>query len=105
MNEQCGSLPATIGEAVKILLADLSLREKAVIVNMERADLMNLHFSIGMSMFIRRRFNLWVDNDEFIESCCLYSGKKQLNIIDIPPVIVEALWEKLQNDHALAGLR
>jgi len=43
MDQQSKALPRTVEQAVKILLADLSLHEKTVIADMQKDDILNGH--------------------------------------------------------------
>jgi hypothetical protein len=92
--------PETLNEAVDRLLSELSEADKAKIKSMEKEDLWDVHFSLGLS--IRNRFGLHAGNRKLMESCA-----RQLHPNDPKPtfafheddassVIVEALWERLQ---------
>jgi len=99
MNKKSKALPKTVEQAVDILLSDLSLQEKTAIVNMQKDSLNALHFSLGR--FIRNKFSLVVDNRELMKSCRLLLGKQDLHPDDASSVIIESLWETLQDTHAL----
>ena len=99
MNEKSKALPKTVEQAVDILLSDLLLQEKTAIANMQRDNLTDLHFSLGR--FIRNEFNLLADNEKLMDSCRLLSGKQDLHPDDASSVIIESLWETLQDTHAL----
>jgi len=58
MDEKSKALPKTVEQAVNHLLSDLSLQEKTAIANMQKDDLVDLHFSLGR--FIRNEFKLQI---------------------------------------------
>ena len=99
MNKRSKVLPKTVAQAVSLLLSDLSLQEKTAIANMQKDSLVDLHFSLGR--FIRNEFKLQADNKKLMESCCLLSGKQDLHADDVSSVIIESLWENLQDTHVL----
>lgn len=99
MDERSKVLPKTVAQAVSHLLSNLSLQEKTAIANMQKDNLVDLHFSLGR--FIRNEFNLLADNKKLMESCRLLSGKRDLHADDVSSVIIESLWENLQDTHVL----
>ena len=99
MDEKSKALPKTVAQAVNLLLSDLSLQEKTAIANMQKDNLVDLHFSLGR--LIRNEFKLQTDNKELVESCRLLSGKRDLHADDVSSVIIESLWENLQDTHVL----
>lgn len=103
MSEKNKRLQTTVDQAVDMLLSELSIEEKTKIANMSKDNLINLHFSLGMS--IRNEFRLWTDNKELLESCRLLSGKQDLNVDDASSKIVEDLWKKLQETDLLRVLK
>ena len=58
--------PATIDEAVGVVIASLSDREKAAIAAMAESELIGLHFCLGM--WIRNNLGLWQGNDELMQA-------------------------------------
>ena len=99
MDEKSKALPKTVEQAVDILLSGLSLQEKTAIANMQKDNLVDLHFSLGR--FIRNKFKLLTDNEKLMESCSLLSGEQDLHADDASSVIIESLWESLQDNHVL----
>jgi hypothetical protein len=92
--------PESLDEAVDRLLSELSEEDKSKIKNMEKENLSNAHFSLGIS--IRNRFGLHAGNRKLMES---YARQRRPD--DTEPmfafhedeassVIIEALWERLQ---------
>jgi hypothetical protein len=85
--------PKSVDEAVEILILGMSEEELKKIREMDKDDLIELHFNLGM--FIRNSFGLWGDNDALIKSCMKKSG-----VVDADPassVIIKALWKKIRN--------
>ncbi len=86
--------PKTVEEAVNQLISELPIHDKRRISNMSEDALGNLHFSLGQ--VIRNEFGLWAGNEELLESCRSVAGKTDLHIDSASSVIIEALWERLQ---------
>ncbi len=98
MNQASNNIPKTVDEAVQRLISDLSLKDKNTIANMDEADLINLHFSLGLS--IRNRF-FYPRNEQLLESCRFVSKDKYLHWDQASTVIIKKLWEKLRETHKL----
>jgi hypothetical protein len=90
--------PETVTEAVEKLISELSLKDKTAIANMDEDDLINLHFSLGLS--IRNAF-LHPRNERLLESCRFLSQDKYLHWDQAPSVIIKALWKRLRETHRL----
>jgi hypothetical protein len=90
--------PKTVDETVKILINELSLKDKNTIANMAEGDLVDLHFSLGMS--IRNRF-LYPCNEGLLESCRQKAKDKYLHWDQASGVILKSLWKKLKETHKL----
>jgi len=103
MSEKNKRLPTTVDQAVDMLLSELSIEEKTKIANMSKDNLVNLHFSLGI--YIRNEFKLWTGNKELLQSCRLLSGKQDLHVDDASSIIIEDLWEKLQETDLLKVLK
>lgn len=58
--------PATVDEAVGVVIASLSDEEKATIGAMAESELVSLHVSLGA--WIRNNFGLWSGNLPLLES-------------------------------------
>jgi hypothetical protein len=95
-------LPKTADEAVKRLITELSLKDKTTISNMDEADLINLHFSLGLS--IRNRF-LYPRNEKLLESCRQEAMDKYLHWDQASAVIIKRLWKKLKRTYKLRVLK
>jgi len=95
-------LPKTVDEAVKRLIAELSLKDKTTISNMAEADLDDLHFSLGIS--IRNRY-LYPRNEQLLESCRQEAKDKYLHWDQASAVIIKRLWEKLKGSHKLRVIK
>jgi hypothetical protein len=80
--------PQTIDEAVARLLELMKPEDVEQIRQMEKGELVSLHFSLGM--FIRNNFGLWNENKALGASADSASMK-----------IIEALWERLQDDDVI----
>lgn len=82
------TMPKTVNEAVTILLSEMSGREKLILLNIKREDLILSHLTWGEK--IRNRFGLWSDNDGLIKDA------KVSHPDSVSMKIMEAVWEALQ---------
>jgi hypothetical protein len=98
MNRTNNNIPKTVDEAVQKLMSDLSLKDKNTIANMDEADLINLHFFLGLS--IRNKF-LYPRNEQLLESCRFVSKDKYLHWDQAASVIIRELWKRLRETYKL----
>jgi hypothetical protein len=91
-------LPKTVDEAVNILTNELSLKDKTTLADMTEIDLVDLHFSLGLS--IRNRY-LYPRNENLLESCRQEAKEKYLHWDQASNVIIRALWKRLKESHRL----
>jgi hypothetical protein len=82
------AMPKTVKDAVAILLSEMSGRDKLVLRNINKEDLIFAHLSWGVD--IRDKFGLWSGNDALIKD-----GKVD-HPDSVSTVIMEAVWEELQ---------
>jgi hypothetical protein len=83
-------------------MTDLSLKDKNTITNMDEADLINLHFSLGLS--IRNKF-FYPRTEQLLESCRFVSKDKYLHWDEAASVIIRELWKRLIETHKLRVLK
>jgi len=79
------------------------LKDKAKIAKMGEYDLSALPLTMGQ--YIREQFGLGRGNEKLMESCCSISGEDDLHEETASMVIIEALWQKLRQTHALRVLK
>ena len=79
--------PATVDEAVGVMIATLSDEDKVMIAALGQPDLIGLH--MGLGAWIRNNFGLWSGNRLLLES----TGEP--NADDASMVIVESIWHRL----------
>lgn len=91
-------LPKTVDEAIKRLTTELPLKDKTTISNMDEPNLINLHFSLGLS--IRNKF-LYHRNEQLLESCWHEALDKYLHWDQASTVKIKKLWEKLRKTYKL----
>lgn len=82
--------PATIDEAVGVVIATLADEDKTKIAAMPESALLRLHGGLGV--WIRNNLGLWSSNKTLLES----AGAS--NPDDTSSVIILALWRRLQED-------
>jgi hypothetical protein len=90
--------PATVDEAVYLLMSGMKLRDLTKLAKMPKDDLINLHFTVGMQ--IRSNF-VYPRNDKLLQSCREISGDKYLHFAQMHMVIIRELWKRLQETHKL----
>jgi hypothetical protein len=96
--KKSSNLPKTLDEAVGRLISEMSLKDKTFIANMAEADLIGLHFSLGL--YIKNRF-LSPRNEKLLESCRHVTQDKYLHWDQAAMVIIKVLWKRLQENHKL----
>jgi hypothetical protein len=84
--------PATIDEAVGVVIAALSDDERASIAALAQAELIGLHFGLGA--WIRNNLGLWKGNDALTQA--IRERDPEIHPDDASMVIVEAVWERLR---------
>jgi len=96
--------PRTLSEAVDRLVLMLSQAEKEEIAALTEADLIGLHFGLGMQ--IRNDFGLWQSNRLLLLDCqrikygdTAYPAEGLLLIDpdDVSMMIIRALWTRLRH--------
>ncbi|PIE67219.1 MAG: hypothetical protein CSA23_05050 [Deltaproteobacteria bacterium] len=88
------TVPTTLPNAIDHLEAELSLKDRTTIANMEADALVSLHFSLGG--YINRHFDLFTTNTDLLRECRKWSGQPHLLPGDAAAVIIRALWERLR---------
>ena len=96
-------MPQTAEEATDKLLSKLSLRDKTMIANIPRDNVMDLYHSL--EEYMQNEVSLWLTNKSLLKSCRSISGDKHLNENGASLVIVKLLWEKLQKTNVLKIVR
>ena len=80
--------PATIDEAVGVVIATLSDEDKTAIAAMAESELIGLHFGLGA--WIRNNLGLWKGNP------ALLAWTREGHADDASMVIVEAAWRRVR---------
>jgi len=91
--------PKTVDQAVERLISDLSLNDRVYIANLGREDLYLIQLSLRSHL--GQELGLWSGNKDLIESCRIMSGSSGLRADYCPEIILEALWRKLRETHAM----
>ena len=86
---EMASLPDTVEEVVDRLMMVLDDEQRLAITVMDEDDLMDLHFSLGMS--IRNAFELHDTDSKLLALCGVVHPD------DASGVIIKELWNKLKN--------
>jgi hypothetical protein len=91
--------PRTVDEAVDRLLSNMPLKDKITVANMSYDEIPNLHLTLGG--YILNNFGLLSGNWELMKSCRARSMAALQHEEDAVGIILDALWEKLQQTHKL----
>jgi hypothetical protein len=100
MNQTSEKLPGSVDQAVDRLTSELSLMEKAMIVNTSEEELIDLQFTLGE--YIRSQFRL-DENDDLMESCRSVAKVDEINMGHASFTIIIELWKKLQKIFIYTG--
>ena len=85
--------PQTIEKAVDKIIANMSLRDKTRIANMNETRLIEFHISFGI--YLKNELRLW-SNGPLMESCKQISGTTKLSPDQASYIILKELQERLQ---------
>jgi hypothetical protein len=91
--------PKTVDEAVDQIITEMPLRDRMEVANLTKENLRSLNLCLGV--FIKNQLLQKDKNRELFESCITVSGNDNLNEDNATFIIVEKLWEKLQDTHRL----
>jgi hypothetical protein len=91
--------PKTVDEAVDQIITEMPLRDRMEVANLTKENLRSLNLCLGV--FIKNQLLQKDKNRELFESCKTVSGNDNLNEDNATFIIVEKLWEKLQDTHRL----
>ncbi|GAB6908490.1 conserved hypothetical protein [Desulfosarcina cetonica] len=92
-------LPATINDAVKMLIADLPLLDRTRLGAMAADELDVINQMVGSQ--IARDFRLWSGNDTLLSACLAAAVESE----DATMVIIHAMWKRLQETHVLRRVK
>lgn len=92
--------PQTVDEAVERILRGMSAEDKERLRSTPKDDLILFHFGWGTG--IRNEFGLWGGNEALMASCAEAKGygadPEFLHPDDASGVIIEAVWQRLQEE-------
>ena len=91
--------PKTVADAVLRMTAELPLRDRVRIANMDRRELAGLRNTLGR--FIRDKFGLISGNPDLLASCRFFSKRGRVNETEAALIILEQLWLELKKSHNL----
>ena len=91
--------PRTVDEAVDRLLSNMPLKDKTTVANMSQIELPNLHLTLGR--YIMNNFGLLSGNRKLLKSCQSAAKDVLQHEEDAVGIIIDALWEELQQTHKL----
>lgn len=97
------NLPQSVDEAIDSLKKSLSLKDRAVIANMQPNDLDSIHSSLGE--YIKQHFGLYSGNKNLLQSCAEHGRLSRPIPDEACAVILRALWKDLQATHKLRVIK
>lgn len=86
--------PETVADAVDRLMMILDGEQKLAIAAMQKEDLINLHFGLGMA--IRNAFGLHEQGSKLLASCNNNELYNSVHPDDASGMILLALWRRLR---------
>ena len=92
-------MPYTVDDAANRLMADLDLRDRIRMADMDEAQVRLLHTRVGKT--IVNEFRLWEGNDKLLQSCIMAPEMDAGGINDPSMVIVMRMWRRLRRTHRL----
>ena len=95
--------PKTVDEAVDQIITEMPLKDRVYMAHLKKEGLRSLNLSLGI--YIRDTLIKMDVNRELLESCIAVSGKDNLNENTAAFIIIEKLWEKLQETHRMRVLK
>ena len=97
------SPPRTVEECVERLNTIVSLKERALIANIQADELGQLRGGLGE--FIKNAFGLYSGNDALMQSCAQVGKLSRPLAEEACAVILRAFWEDLRRTHRLRVVR
>ncbi len=97
-------LPQSLDEAVKHLISNLPLKDRAEMAKMDKNELIELRLS-SLGLYIRSEFGLWSENKALMRACCTYAGKNDVHGDDASMIIINELWEELRRTHLIRPIK
>lgn len=92
-------IPQTVSEAIDILKALLSLKDKTMLANLQAAELNHIHS--GLWEYIKQHFGLYTGNRALLDACAAHAGLDRPLPDEACAVIIRTLWEDLRRSHKL----
>ena len=95
--------PQSLDEAALQLISRMSLKDKTTVANMSQVELPSLYSTLGG--YILENFGLLSGNRTLLESCRRKVGDAFRSEDDAVAVIIQTLWEKLQQTHRMRVIK
>lgn len=95
--------PASVGEAVKRLAADLSLKDRIEVAYMGEEAVAGLKDTLAE--YIREQFGLRSGNQALLDACRRMAGRADLSEEEASALIIRNLWHHLRETHRLRVIK
>lgn len=92
-------VPQTLDDAIEKLIAELPLKDRVFIANLDRKNLPLIRLTLGA--YIRDELGFSTGNRGLLHSCRIASGNGQLTADQAFHVFVEAFWNRLRKTHTM----
>jgi len=93
--------PETTSSAIDWIIASLDEKEKQIICETKKADLISLHFSLGI--YIRNQLGMHSGNNALMKDCARSESSDDTSYLYYDPdsasgFLIEAVWKRLRHD-------
>ncbi|UCF93752.1 MAG: hypothetical protein JSW39_06225, partial [Desulfobacterales bacterium] len=95
--------PQTVAEAIKRLISELTLKDKAIIANMTEMELTTLRPSLGE--YVKNKFGLGSGNEALMASCRTVSSAERMAEDAASMIVIRELWKHLRKTHKLRVIK
>lgn len=93
-------VPRNVEEVVELLMADLTLRDRVMMAEMDESKLPRVYNAL--SPVLKREFGLSADNVALLRSCFRQARSYDNGLMEDPAmVIIRRLWSKVRRSHTL----
>jgi hypothetical protein len=97
--EHPSDMPQTVDEAATDIIDEMSLRDRSILGNLSKEDLVPLHRTLGM--YIKQQMEVWSVNEALKDSCSQFCKKESLDESNHAMAIILKIWHKLKETHKL----
>jgi hypothetical protein len=97
--EHPSNLPQTVDEAAIDIINEMGLRDRSILGNLSKEDLVPLNLTLGM--YIKDQMEVWSVNEALKKSCLQFCEEEGLDESNPAMAIIVKIWKKLKETHKL----